>query len=100
MGWAFHNGCGPYYTRTRRVGSRFVREYLGNGPRARMAAQHDAEHRAQLAADRGALAAEREQGREVSDLLAQLDALTRRATADTLTAEGLHYHRGEWRRTR
>jgi len=98
MGWEARNGRGRYYTRSRRVGGRVVREYAGSGFLAQLAAALDAEERAERAARRAAFDAERAR-------LASLDgpAAALCGTADVLAAGALllagyrRHHRGEWR---
>src|SRR5262245_25968930 len=51
---------GRYYTRTRRVGGRFVRTYVGTGPVGEAAAAEDALRRAERKAEAEALRAARE----------------------------------------
>jgi hypothetical protein len=97
MGW----DKGRYYTRSKRVDGRVVREYLGTGRVAELAAQLDALERGkrQLAAqaqrgekaERAALAAECKTLTETADLVA----------CAALLAAGYHQHkRGEWRKRR
>jgi hypothetical protein len=97
MGW----DKGRYYTRSRKVNGRVVREYVGTGPVAECAARLDA-----LERDRRRLEA-----LDVRDARAELDALDADfaaldATANlvaraALLAAGYHQHkRGEWRRRR
>ncbi len=100
MAWETRNGNGRYYTRSRKVNGRVVREYVGCGRYAKLAAQIDArdrEKRAQEAADwqaeRDALAADR------ADMRA-LSAAVEAAVAADLAELGYHKERGEWRRAK
>jgi hypothetical protein len=97
MGW----DRGRYYTRSKKVNGRLVREYVGGGELAERAARVDAierQRRENEAADRRA---ERD---ELAALDADLQALNE--TADlaaraTLLAAGFQQHkRGEWRKKR
>jgi hypothetical protein len=101
MSWECPGGKRRYYTRSRRVGGRIVREYLGTGPAAELAAAQDAERRA----ERLSLAAEKriqeERSREAAALLKAFCELTDQLLAAALTDAGYHQHnRGAWRRAR
>jgi len=98
VGWETRGRAGTYYTRSRRVNGRVVREYVGGGAAGETAALLDEDERAEREARREALKAEHSQARDVSVALADLEALTRQAVADILHAEGFHRHHGEWRR--
>jgi hypothetical protein len=97
MGW----DKGRYYTRSRKVNGRVVREYIGTGRVAELAAELDALEREKRRRAARALRRER-------DELAALEADVRAASqaADlvaraALLAAGFHQHRrGEWRRRR
>lgn len=101
MGWETRQRGGRYYTRSRKVGGRVIREYVGAGLLGDLAAQTD-----ELLRERrliGALAwrAERERldaiERELADYCHAVGALMR----ERLIAAGYHQHaRGEWRRSR
>ena len=101
MAWETRMRGGRYYTRSRRVNGRLVREYIGAGPVAEAAAALDAAKRA----ERGRLAA---LAPAVPPALSALDAqmaeLSRRVqrvVSETLTQAGYHqHHRGAWRRRR
>ena len=92
---------GPYYTRSRRVDGRVVREYVGRGPLADIIAQADeAEreaHRLQRRREREQMEQDRRLDETFSTYSAGVDELLRSA----LEAAGYHQHkRGEWRRAR
>jgi hypothetical protein len=101
MGWETRQRGGRYYTRSRKVGGRVVREYIGGVVVGEFAAQGDEVKRAKrqvLAArlhDERAHLAERDA--LMRDYCQQVDALMRAE----LRAAGYHQHaRGEWRRER
>ena len=101
MGWEMRGNAGPYYTRTRREGGSFVRQYLGRGELAHLLAQLDASDRE----DRDdAAATERAQRAAVEGafaLLADLESATDTLARAALVAAGYRqHHRGEWRRRR
>ena len=90
-----------YYTRTRRVAGRRVREYVGGGLVGLLAAAEDAERRAAREARANAwraecarLASAEAQVQEVCDLTDQL------ARGQFLLAGYHQHHRGEWRQRR
>jgi hypothetical protein len=93
MGW----DKGRYYTRSRKVNSRVVREYLGTGEAAEQAARQDAitrEERESRRAVRAELAA---LDASLDDLTEQTDLLARAVLA---AAGYRRHHRGEWRKRR
>ncbi|MDY3560235.1 hypothetical protein R5W23_001461 [Gemmata sp. JC673] len=98
MGW---DKGGLYYTRSRRVGGRVVREYVGGGPVGELAAQLDALERDRRKGERADAHAERER---LAGLDAPLDELNTRADElvwAALVAAGFHQHkRGAWRKKR
>jgi hypothetical protein len=95
MGW--ERG---YYYRSRKVGGRVVRQYVGKGRAALLAARLDAAERAKRQAQADAWREERARldalDAEVEALAAVTDGLVRAA----LQAAGLHEHKGQWRRKR
>lgn len=100
MAWERRERGGLYYTRSRRVGGRVVREYVGCGVRGQVAAMRDAEDRqAQLDA-RQERRREHEQPEAVLDALRSFGAAVDELVVHTLEASGHHRHRGEWRRRR
>ena len=96
MGW----DRGRYYTRSKKVGGRVVREYIGTGLMGKLAAKTDA-----LARERRQLKALAERMEKVKiafdpnlNALIEITDLLARAA---LRAAGYHQHkRGEWRKRR
>lgn len=101
MAWERRARGGLYYTRSRKMNGRVVREYIGAGETAALIAQLDALERQSKEQER---AAEREELAR----LAALESLVRpicdevdRAYRETLSTAGYHQHkRGEWRKKR
>ncbi len=101
MAWETRPRGGRYYTRSRRVGGRVVREYIGTVVGGALAAQQDAAARAARLAQTDAAGAARARDealeRDVNAINEVADALMRAA----LLLAGYHrHHRGEWRRRR
>jgi len=95
MAWEARNGSGRYFTRSKRVGGRVVREYIGTGPAAELAAEADAARRAQREQE------QRAWNRTKREIEASEDALERfrEAVSGLLVNAGFYrHHRGEWRR--
>jgi hypothetical protein len=100
MSWESRNGRGRYYTRSRRVGGRIVREYIGCGPEAILVAELDQQER-----EIRRLEAEQKEAQRVQDAVldAQVDEISELANLlarSLLLAAGFHHHHGEWRRNR
>jgi hypothetical protein len=100
MGWEKRDRGGLYYTLTRKVGGRVVREYVGGGTLGHTAAVHEAQERRR---EEEALLWKEELERlealvaPVEDLCEAAETLYRAA----LLAAGFRRHqRGEWRRKR
>ncbi len=101
MAWEQRQRGGHYYTRSRRVSGRVVREYLGAGPLAEALARQDAtaqeRRRAQATEEQRLRDSDATLAALVDDLIAGTDALA----AAALVLAGYHqHHRGEWRRRR
>jgi hypothetical protein len=93
MGW----DKGRYYTRSRKVNGRVVREYVGTGPLAELAAQTDALRQEEREARRAELAELAALDAPLDDLAELTDLLARAA----LVAAGYRqHHRGDWRKRR
>ncbi len=92
---------GRYYTRSRRVGGRVVREYVGSGPVAQLAARLDARERAEREAERRAHRAERDRLEAADVAVAELCDLSEAlASGALLLAASTGHDRGEWRKRR
>jgi hypothetical protein len=91
---------GRYYTRSRKVAGRVVREYVGGGAIGEFAARLDAERRAARQAE--ALAWKEEKVR-LAETEAQVIAVCDRAellATAALYAAGFHQHKRQWRKRR
>jgi hypothetical protein len=97
MGW----DRGRYYTRSKKVNGRVVREYIGTGRAGELAAERDAAEREQRRLDALALG---DKIAELDGLAADLQALNEMAdllARAALLAAGFRRHkRGEWRKQR
>ncbi len=101
MAWETRNGRGRYLTRSRRRNGRVVREYVGTGKVAELAALIDEQERvlrkAEDIARQAAIAELQALGADVAEFCQLVDLATRVA----LVANGYHqHHRGEWRKKR
>ena len=101
MGWETRHGSGRYYTRSRKVNGRIIREYVGTGLVAELAAQQDVGARAQRLAERKRLQQEDARWTSTAAPLTELSRLLDGLTAAALIAAGYHqHHRGAWRKCR
>ncbi len=99
--WERRERGGLYYTRSRKVGGRVVREYVGSGPLAELAARMDTLERRQREEEAKAWREEKERlealDGPVEELCEAAEVLARAA----LVVAGYHQHkRGEWRKRR
>ncbi len=101
MSWESRGGKGRYYTRSRKVNGRVVREYLGSGPAAEAAAREDALERDRREAERAAFLDERAELDDIDATLDELNDLAELVARAALAAPGYRLHkRGEWRKRR
>ena len=100
MSWEQGPRGRKYYTRTRRLGGRCVREYLGGGLEAQAAAAADALRRAERQAEAAARRRERDRLRAADGLVLQLFDEAGLVASAALVASGFHRHGGEWRAKR
>lgn len=101
MSWEKRARGGRYYTRSRRRNGRVIREYVGSGAIADLAARQDAEDRrrraARAEADQKLRSRLDEEDRRVDEMCQAGEAIV----SGLLLASGYRRHnRGEWRRRR
>jgi hypothetical protein len=98
MGW---DKNGRYYTRSKRVNGRVVREYIGGGRAGELVAQMDAIDREKRETARQCTRLEREEIAQLDAPLEELNELADRLDRAALLAAGYVQHsRGEWRKKR
>jgi hypothetical protein len=98
VGW---DKNGRYYTRSRRVNGRVVREYVGGGAVGQLAASLDTVERDRRQAEVMNGRAEREAVAALDGPLDDLNELADLLAAAALVAAGFRQHnRGEWRKRR
>ncbi len=101
MAWEKRQRGGLYYTRTRKVNGKVVREYVGGGVLGKIAALEDEYERRRREEEAAFWKEEREQ---LEALVASVDELcdaTETIARAVLLAAGFRRHnRGEWRRQR
>src|SRR5438309_126486 len=97
MGW----DRGRYYTRSKKVNGRVVREYIGAGRVGQLAAELDSLERERRYLDGLILRQEKDEQAALEAELKSLEALTDLVAYAALRAAGYHLHnRGEWRKRR
>lgn len=101
MAWETRKRGGRYYTRSRRLGGRVVREYVGSGPFAEAVAALDEEVRVAKKAMKQRSSAELARTTRIDDFVASQCAKTTQTVSALLIAKGFYRHnRGEWRKRR
>ncbi len=105
MAWETRSGAqGRYYTRSKRVGDRVVREYVGTGDVAELIALQDEQRRelrkmkqmSEEIAFREKMAPIEQIAKDVENLVQLLDTELERNLNET----GYYFHRGSWRKRR
>jgi hypothetical protein len=89
-----------YFYRSRRVGGKVVKLYVGRGPDAELAARLDARERQDRRAERAAFLAEQVRLAVVDAAFADARDLIGLLVRAILITSGFHLHRTEWRRRR
>jgi hypothetical protein len=100
VAWEGRERGGRYYTRSRQEGGRVVREYVGTGPLAELAAEEDI---ARQELEESRREREREEMERLEALAAPVLEVSEAAeilARAHLVAAGYHRHKGEYRRTR
>ena len=101
MAWEKRERGGLYYTRSRKVNGKVVREYVGGGVLGDLAAQMDALKCLQREEEVQALREECERMEALESPLEELYEAAEVLTRATLLAAGYRRHkRGEWRKKR
>lgn len=99
--WEKRERGGLYYTRSRKEGSRVVREYVGGGVLGELAAQMDAERRQRRQEEEASRREERERLDALSAPVEELCEAAEVIACAAMVASGYHQHnRGEWRKRR
>lgn len=101
MAWESRNGRGRYYTRSRRLNGRVMREYVGCGQVGAEAAEGDLERRQKLQAEQKEFKALRDQDQEMDDLVSSFGLVSEQLAKAALLLAGFRQQKlGEWRRCR
>ena len=101
MAWETRQRGGRYYTRSKKVDGRVIREYVGTGLVGELAAAADARARAQRQAQKAAWRTECERIELASAPLEEFCDVVETLAQVSLLLAGYHrHHRGEWRRKR
>ena len=100
MGWEKRDRGGLYYTRTRKIGGRIVREYLGSGPLAELAALMDAHKRLRRQEEAKAWQEERKRMEALKAPVEELCEATDVLLQAHLVACSYRRVAGNWRRRR
>jgi hypothetical protein len=100
VAWEERERGGSYYTRSRRVEGRVVREYVGTGYVAELAARLDRARREEAAAERDRQRYELENLQSLAAPVLELDHAAAILARAHLIAAGCRRHKGEWRRAR
>jgi hypothetical protein len=102
VAWETRERGGRYYTRSRRSpeDGRVLREYVGNGPFAELAAEADRTKREIAEAERRREKTELERLEALAAPVLEISEAAEIFVRAHLIACGYHRHKGEWRRAR
>jgi len=99
MGWE-NRGNGRYYYRKKRIGSKVVSEYVGNGVLAEMAENLDKSERAQRIYECEQEQQKLESVQIINNIVSKMEDDIRILTKAYLLLNGFHTHKGSWRKKR
>ncbi len=100
MAWETRGGK-RYYYRARKEDGRVVKEYVGTGPSAEIAALQDRSVREERATTARARRAEQDRLEAIDSEVTDIDHAIEAVTQVNLLLAGYHrHHRGAWRRRR
>ena len=100
MAWEERERGGCYYTRSRRRGGRVLREYVGTGPLAELAAEADRERRELEEARRDREGEELERLEALAAPVLEVSEAAEILAHAHLVAAGYRRRKGEYRRVR
>ena len=101
MAWERRKRGGLYYTRSRKVGGRVIREYVGGGLTGHLAAQMDDNERMDRKSRAEKMRAELSHFEAIDTQVALLFDFAEALAQGSLMLAGYHrHHRGEWRKCR
>ena len=99
--WERRERGGLYYTRSRKEGSKVVREYVGSGVLGEIAALQDEYERRRREEEAALWKEERQELEDLTPLVDELSEAAEVLARATLIAAGYRRHnRGEWRKSR
>lgn len=99
MSWETRPNGSRYYTRSRRVNGRIVREYVGGGAIGELSEQMDAIEREERQQRAEAIRDAKAERDSFDELLRQFEEITENIGRGLLIAAGYHQHnRSEWRK--
>jgi hypothetical protein len=99
--WERRERGGLYYTRSRKVNGKTVREYVGGGILGELAARLDAEERRRREEEQARRREERERLDALAAPVVELCKAAEVIACAALIVSGYHRHnRGEWRKRR
>ena len=101
MAWETRKGGGRYYTRSKKINGRVIREYVGAGLKGELAAAADARARAERHAQQAEWLAKQDRMEAALGPLEEFYDGVETLARGSLILAGYHqHHRGEWRRKR
>lgn len=98
MSWEKRSNYGPYYTRSKTINGRTIRQYFGRGQCGIAAAAEDEARRKTEKELQERLAAERKRMQRLETPSLALDSLVQAAINIELTNAGYYLRRREWRK--